>query len=203
MFFEDVTARASPDDPVGIYTRLSKDWDGTQTATARQEADCRDLCARLGLEPVAVYEAIDLSGFRPEVSWAGYECMLADLEPTHASLAISNAGPRPGRKPPGAGLTSVRRRPSRHIGNADVGGPLAHLNRLLARVLHRADDGHTRGAGLGEHEPQRVGDPALELTVGALGGHGGDLIDHRQLVIAIEHVQGGGTFADTRSARGS
>lgn len=65
--------------PVGIYTRLSRDRDGTQTATARQAADCRDYCERNGLDPVEVYEDTDLSGSKRGVVRPDYERMLADL----------------------------------------------------------------------------------------------------------------------------
>lgn len=65
---------------VGIYTRLSRDPDGTQTATARQAADCRALAAREGWEVVDVYEDTDLSGYRRGLVRPDFERMLADLE---------------------------------------------------------------------------------------------------------------------------
>lgn len=63
----------------GIYTRLSRDRDGTQTATARQEADCRELAAREGWEVAAVYEDSDLSGSKRGVIRPDYERMLDDI----------------------------------------------------------------------------------------------------------------------------
>lgn len=62
-----------------IYTRLSKDPTGQQTATARQREDCRALVARHGWEVVGEYEDADLSAFRG-VARPGYEAMLAGLE---------------------------------------------------------------------------------------------------------------------------
>jgi len=44
-----------------IYTRISKDAEGEAAGVARQEADCRALAARLGLEVVAVFSDNDIS----------------------------------------------------------------------------------------------------------------------------------------------
>lgn len=63
----------------GIYTRLSRDRDGTQTATARQEADCRELAASEGWDVIAVYEDSDLSGSKRGVIRPDYERMLDDV----------------------------------------------------------------------------------------------------------------------------
>jgi len=65
---------------VGIYTRLSRDRDGTQTATARQADDCRRLAEREGWSVVEVYEDSDLSGYKRGVVRPDYERMLVDLE---------------------------------------------------------------------------------------------------------------------------
>lgn len=64
---------------MGIYTRLSQDRDGTQTATARQAADCRALAERNGWEVADLYEDTDLSGHRRGIVRPDYERMLADL----------------------------------------------------------------------------------------------------------------------------
>jgi DNA invertase Pin-like site-specific DNA recombinase len=61
-----------------IYTRLSKDPTGEQTATARQAEDCRALAARHGWDVVAEYEDVDLSAFRG-VQRPGYEALLESL----------------------------------------------------------------------------------------------------------------------------
>lgn len=65
---------------VGIYTRLSKDRDGTQTATERQAAECRRLAEHHGWHVAEVYEDTDLSGFKRGVHRPDYERMLTDLE---------------------------------------------------------------------------------------------------------------------------
>jgi site-specific DNA recombinase len=62
-----------------IYTRLSKDPTGQQTATARQRDDCRALIARHGWEVAAEYEDVDLSAYRG-VPRPGYEALLAAIE---------------------------------------------------------------------------------------------------------------------------
>lgn len=61
-----------------IYTRLSKDADGTETATARQEADARAFVAAKGWTVEAVYRDVDLSAYR-KVTRPGYESMLRAL----------------------------------------------------------------------------------------------------------------------------
>src|SRR5437016_1407444 len=45
---------------VAIYTRLSRDPDGTQTATARQEAACRTFAELRDREVADVYEDVDV-----------------------------------------------------------------------------------------------------------------------------------------------
>ncbi len=65
---------------VGIYTRLSRDMDGHQTATARQEKDCRALARSKGWKVAQVYEDVDLSAFKRGVRRPAYERLLNDLE---------------------------------------------------------------------------------------------------------------------------
>lgn len=73
---------------VCTYARLSRDPDGTQTATARQEADCRALAQRSGWEVVEVYEDSDLSGFKRGVVRPDYERMLVDLQAGRFSAIV-------------------------------------------------------------------------------------------------------------------
>ena len=47
-----------------VYTRISNDPDGFQTATARQEQACRQLCEIRGWEVRQVFEDVDASAFR-------------------------------------------------------------------------------------------------------------------------------------------
>jgi site-specific DNA recombinase len=64
---------------VGIYTRLSRDMDGNQTATARQEKDARGLARAKGWKVADIYEDVDLSAFKKGVRRPAYERLLADL----------------------------------------------------------------------------------------------------------------------------
>lgn len=61
-----------------LYTRISKDPTGESTAPARQEKECRQLADDKGIEIVAVYSDVDLSGYR-DVVRPEYEAMLAAM----------------------------------------------------------------------------------------------------------------------------
>lgn len=56
-----------------IYARLSRDRDGTQTATGRQVADCRKFAEAKGWQVVAVNEDADLSAYSTKVRRPGFE----------------------------------------------------------------------------------------------------------------------------------
>ena len=62
-----------------VYTRLSQHRDGAQTATARQEADCRALADRLSWDVVAVYEDVDVSAYDRRKKRPAYEALLAAM----------------------------------------------------------------------------------------------------------------------------
>jgi site-specific DNA recombinase len=64
---------------LAIYARLSQDRDGTQTATARQIADCRALAEAKRWPIVGAYQDTDLTAYR-RVTRPDYERLLADLE---------------------------------------------------------------------------------------------------------------------------
>lgn len=64
---------------VAIYTRLSKDPDGTQTATARQAEDCHAYAKLRHWDVSEVYEDVDLSAFKKGVERPAYERMLDAL----------------------------------------------------------------------------------------------------------------------------
>lgn len=64
---------------VGIYLRISKDIDGTQTATERQEQDCHAWCARNGYADTRVYEDVDTSAFKRTVRRPAFERMIQDV----------------------------------------------------------------------------------------------------------------------------
>src|SRR5207342_1151239 len=63
---------------IGVYTRISKDPDGTSTSPARQEQDCRAFAKLQGHEVVKTYTDVDISAYsgadRP-----GYEQLMTDL----------------------------------------------------------------------------------------------------------------------------
>ncbi|MQA05300.1 MAG: recombinase family protein [Streptosporangiales bacterium] len=69
------TPDQTPRLPATIYCRISKDRAGAGLGVERQEADCRDLAARLGWDVVAVFVDNDISAYsgqrRPQ-----YELML-------------------------------------------------------------------------------------------------------------------------------
>lgn len=67
-----------------IYTRVSLDRTGEALAVARQEQECRELAARLGLDVVAVYSDNDVSATTGKTR-PSFEAML-DAQP-HAIIA--------------------------------------------------------------------------------------------------------------------
>jgi site-specific DNA recombinase len=64
---------------VGIYTRISSDRTGQQTATGRQEEACRAFASLRGWEVEAVYEDIDVSAYQLKERRPAYESMLSAL----------------------------------------------------------------------------------------------------------------------------
>jgi DNA invertase Pin-like site-specific DNA recombinase len=65
---------------IGIYTRLSHDATGEQTATARQEKACRAFAGLRGWEVVDVFEDVDLSAYQRGTMRPSYERLVHDLE---------------------------------------------------------------------------------------------------------------------------
>ena len=63
-------------DRIGIYLRISDDREGNQTATERQQEDCRKFAAGKGWEVVDVFEDVDLSAFQRTVRRPEFERML-------------------------------------------------------------------------------------------------------------------------------
>lgn len=83
----------------GIYTRLSSDPDGTSTATARQQADCRQLAELRGFADVVVYEDNDLSAYKKKVVRPAFERMLVDLKAARIDAVIVWKSDRLARQP--------------------------------------------------------------------------------------------------------
>lgn len=65
---------------IGIYLRISKDRDGTQTATERQEQDCRAWAERNAAEIVEVYEDVDTSAFNRKIKRPEFDRLLRDVK---------------------------------------------------------------------------------------------------------------------------
>lgn len=72
-----------------VYARLSRDRDGSQTATARQLADCRKYADAKGWEIVAEHEDADLSAYSAKVTRPGFEAVLAAVEAGEADIVLS------------------------------------------------------------------------------------------------------------------
>jgi site-specific DNA recombinase len=112
-----------------IYTRLSEDRDGNQTATARQEQDARKLAAERGWTIGEVFTDVDLSAFNRRVRRAGFERLLEALTDGRYAGVITWKLDRLTRQPRdlerildaleagGAGLASVH-------DPVDVSGPM-------------------------------------------------------------------------------
>jgi len=72
-----------------IYARLSRDRDGTQTATARQVADCRKYADAKGWQVVEVYGDSDLSAYSSKVTRPGFESVLAAVEDGEVDMVVA------------------------------------------------------------------------------------------------------------------
>ena len=64
---------------VAVYTRLSHDPTGEQTATARQEAACRAFAEARGWEVIEVFEDADFSAYQPSVVRPRYERLIEGI----------------------------------------------------------------------------------------------------------------------------
>ena len=72
-----------------IYARLSRDRDGTQTATARQVADCRKFAEAKGWQVVAVHEDADLSAYSAKVARPGFEAVKTAVADGEADVVLA------------------------------------------------------------------------------------------------------------------
>src|SRR5437879_2212926 len=73
-----------------IYCRISADREGARLGVARQEADCRPLCERLGYPPerIRVYSDNDLSAYSGKPRPA-YRNLLRDMESGEVTLVTA------------------------------------------------------------------------------------------------------------------
>lgn len=74
--------------PIFIYTRLSRDETGQQTATHRQEHACRAFAELRGWEVVGVFEDVDVSAYQRRVVRPAYEEMVRALEAKKAAGVV-------------------------------------------------------------------------------------------------------------------
>jgi DNA invertase Pin-like site-specific DNA recombinase len=65
--------------PAAIYARISRDREGAGLGVERQEADCRELAAKLGWHVTDVYVDNDLSAYSGKPR-PGYRRLLADID---------------------------------------------------------------------------------------------------------------------------
>lgn len=73
----------------GIYVRISQDRTGEAAGVARQEADCRALCDRLGWTVAAVYSDNDTSAYALGRRRKGFDAMVAALENREISAVVA------------------------------------------------------------------------------------------------------------------
>ncbi|WP_106814259.1 recombinase family protein [Microbacterium timonense] len=81
-----------------IYTRISKDTEGTELGVQRQELDCRREADRRGWNVVQVYTDNDVSATRSKVR-PEYQRMLRDIESGHVQAVVVWAVDRLTRTP--------------------------------------------------------------------------------------------------------
>lgn len=71
-----------------IYTRISIDHDGRQTATARQLEDCRTYIATRGWVELGVYEDPDVSAYKEKLIRPSFERLKADILAGHVDVVV-------------------------------------------------------------------------------------------------------------------
>src|SRR5262245_38888868 len=72
-----------------LYARLSRDRDGTQTATSRQLDDCRKFADAKGWAIVAEHEDADLSAYSSTVVRPGFEAVKAAVAAGEADIVLA------------------------------------------------------------------------------------------------------------------
>ncbi|MFF3249692.1 recombinase family protein [Actinacidiphila glaucinigra] len=76
-----MTNRGMPVTQADIYLRMSKDLTGEEAGVARQEEECRKLCAQLGFQVRHVWVDNDLSATKAHVVRPDFEAMLVSEPP--------------------------------------------------------------------------------------------------------------------------
>lgn len=153
-----------------IYTRLSKDPTGQQTATTRQRDDCRAVIARHGWEVVGEYEDVDLSAYRG-VQRPGYEALLASLEAGEVDRVVAWKLDRLLRRPRDfEKLWELCERSGAHIvtdkDSIDTSAPFAGT--LVPRILSMVAEMESEGISVRE---QRKHEANAKAGKRSGGGH--------------------------------
>jgi site-specific DNA recombinase len=104
-----------------IYARLSRAPDGSTEKVERQEADAREVAARLGWDVARVYADPSKSAWRRDVRRPAWEAMLADLNAGAFDGVIVYHGDRLIRQPTDL-ETLLRISDERHLQLASVSG---------------------------------------------------------------------------------
>lgn len=126
-----------------IYCRISRDREGRELGVERQEAECRELAARLGLERIQVYVDNDLSAStRARKPRPQYEQMLTDARAGRVRVILAWSSSRLTRRPlEHEELIDLAERHG--IRFAYVKSPVVDLNtaqgRMVARQLAAVD----------------------------------------------------------------
>src|SRR4051794_5572244 len=68
---------------VAIYTRISRDPTGEQTATTRQERACRQYAQAQGWPVAGVWEEVEVSAYQPRTQRTAYEDLLVAVRAGH------------------------------------------------------------------------------------------------------------------------
>jgi DNA invertase Pin-like site-specific DNA recombinase len=151
-----------------IYVRISQDKTGAGLGVERQEADCRELAARLGWTVVAIYADNDLSAYSGKVR-PRYRAMLDAIRAGRVDAVLSWHTDRLHRSPVEleefiAVCNDGREVPTHCVkaGTLDLSTP---SGRMLARTLG------TLARYESEHRGERVAAAALQRAQS--GGHSG------------------------------
>jgi DNA invertase Pin-like site-specific DNA recombinase len=72
----------------GIYVRISRDTEGDRLGVQRQLKECRELCAREGLDVFEVYEDDDRSAYSGK-PLPDYERLCADVKERHVRVVVA------------------------------------------------------------------------------------------------------------------
>ncbi|MGZ4240235.1 MAG: recombinase family protein, partial [Actinomycetota bacterium] len=93
------TTKNRPSLRAAIYTRLSRDPEGTETATKRQAEACRKLCKQRGWTALTVYRDTDVSAYSKKVIRPEFQRMLSDIDSGLVDVVVVWRSDRFSRQP--------------------------------------------------------------------------------------------------------